>query len=141
MSLSIIHGKTINKGDQTELKKKCCDIVQLKGAKALRLSKLYDGNEDIFEKPVDLKIFTENKYKDYEIPEISLDGIEKIVSYNAFGSDKGKYNRKSFLYGIICLINHNIKSNIYQRNIDNGLRFLYAKHDIKKGEEICIDYF
>ena len=45
---------------------------------------LYDGCEfeDLVELPI--KIFVENRYKDYEIPEISIEKMIKIIELNCF---------------------------------------------------------
>ena len=56
----------------------CFNIVSLKGIEALRLSYLEDDKEKELMIPP-LKIFVENNYKKYKIPEISIDQMTNIT--------------------------------------------------------------
>ena len=78
--------KYVNNGPYTELSKKCHSIAQLKGIEALRMSYLFDGEEDSFEKleipPIE--IFVENHYKKYDIGDISIKKLDNITKINVF---------------------------------------------------------
>lgn len=66
--------------------KKCVNLLEFKGVEALRIGHLYDGTpqkED--EKVPDLSIFIENKYKNHEMPDVSMKQLIKIISLNGFG--------------------------------------------------------
>ena len=68
---------------QTELVKNCSDLVSYKGVEALRISYLYDGEEKKEElkiPPID--VFTSNKYKQHSIPDMSIDKLNNIVTFN-----------------------------------------------------------
>ena len=51
---------------------------------------MYDGSDVQALGLPDLKVFVENEYKSYEIPDISVDRIQKICAFNSFGNDESK---------------------------------------------------
>ena len=71
--------RSIHDSGHTELVKKCSDIAQLKGIQALRMSYLYDGQTGREATIPPLKIFVENHYKKYRIPDISIEKLNKII--------------------------------------------------------------
>lgn len=65
-------------------------------------------------------------------------------------SDKSEFNHypmwwndetDCIAFGVINLLNHNKESTVFlERDFDNRLIHMYAAKDIKKGEELVIDY-
>lgn len=78
---SLSPDRTIHYGDQTDLIKQCTDLSKLKGIDALRLSHLFDGSMyDLKRKPLPpLEIFVRNHYQQYEIPDVSVEKMSRIV--------------------------------------------------------------
>ena len=88
-----------------------------------------------------MEIFVSNKYKQYEpIPDLSQERIDNIIKCNTFGNG---YTRKASyitMFGFISMINHGKGQNVRNTYIEPCLNIMYADRDIRKGEEIIIDY-
>ena len=62
-----------------------------------------------------------------------------MIIFNCFDW-KEDHLKKSNLFCFISFINHSVKENIEIKFIASDLAFVYAKKDIKIGDQIYIDY-
>ena len=126
---------------ETELVKICSDICSYKGIDAYRINQLFDGEEDKEDLEVpEIKIFTENKYKHLEIPDISIDKLSNIIAQNRNVFTETNHKSKvTQLYCFKSFINHSRDENLKLFRVKN-IMFIYALHDITKGQELVIDY-
>ena len=59
-----------------------------------------------------VEIFTQNKYKQYQVKDISMSSIDKIVEYNAFGFTNSNNKKICHLSPLISFFNHNSNYNV-----------------------------
>ena len=88
--------------------------VELKGVEALRLSYLYDGNDNLPIPPVE--IFVQNYYKKHTISNLSEEKMARIIALNSLCSTKKNKNEpsvvKSSIFPFMTFINHARDMNI-----------------------------
>ena len=117
------------------------------------MSYLYDGDKKKELKIPPMSLFTENQYMKYQpdlfvdIPDRIVENMKEVLSFN--GSKSTEPTRKdnryhtsanSVLFNIRSYINHNRKQNIKMEYPSSNVMFIFASHNIGKGEEIFIDY-
>ena len=126
--------------------KECMGLLEQKGVQALRMGYLYDGvHKEDLKIPDELDIFVENKYKKYDIPDISVEKLQNIVSINGFAKfyekeDSDKISMKIALFGLKSFFNHSRKSNLKIESIASNVVFIFATEDIEEGTELVMDY-
>ena len=75
------------------------------------------------------------------MPDMSIERINQIVSLNCFGqgrNDSASY--KAVLWCFKSFFNHSRNSNVRVAPLTKTMEFIFAKEDIKKGEELLLDY-
>ena len=121
----VIAEKAIASGTYgADLISKCSKIYEIKGAKAIRLSYLYNGGDKFTIIP-NLEIFTKNTYRYHAaLPDLEAktspisthDQMKSITKFNRFTNAKEANRNITYIFGLKSLINHSMKNNLYMIN-------------------------
>ena len=84
------------------------------------------------------QIYIDNKYKQHKLQdEISLARIKRIITKYSFNNEDSDEIK---IYGFASFINHSDQPNLKRMSVKPCFNAWFANRDIKKGEQIFIDY-
>ena len=91
-----------------------------------------------------MEIFYQNYYKKYQERNVTTEVLAQILNYNCITqqrmNDDETCTFKSSLFCLKSFINHSVHENLNITYVLPNLIFVFALKDIKKGEELLIDY-
>ena len=96
------------------------------------MSYLYDDREKGKLEIPPLDIFIKNEYKQYKIPDLSIQRLHDIVMLNSVISTQGLQIINT-LFGFKSFFNHHRDSNVKIEPISSNQIFMFVSEDIKEG--------
>ena len=117
----------------------------LKGVNALRFE-LLNNRRDTKTKKFPFELLTENAYKKYDKYGITKSQMKLILKKKCFTKQnigQVPFSPQSVYYSICTImsfVSHGTESNVTVKTPQMKLTMAYADKDIKKGEQLFIDY-